>query len=70
MHGAMTDSRDESGEAFQVVMDGYGAFSAPYIDQNEAKERADELQRECPGEQFHVESWPNHRQEKSDEVSA
>lgn len=57
-----------TGRAYQIVLDGHGTFSAPYIDKERAEGRIGELTEKVSGDaSFSIEPWPNHRQ--SDEES-
>lgn len=60
----MSDS--QTGDTYQIVMDGERCFSAPYTNETKAERRARELEGEIPDSSFQVEFWPNHRQEDTD----
>jgi len=66
----MAESNGYSDGSYQVVMDGHGAFSAPYVDRKQAEKSASEFEEEITDRTFHVETWPNHRQHETDTDNA
>lgn len=51
----MSQVEDNSEGAYQITLDGHGAYSAPYLDRDEATERADHLQDVHDIGEFYVE---------------